>query len=139
MPPSIPRRPPSHLAVDPPLTEHGEIVGQLTGKTIRLAAIQPVAIFSSPEHRCVQTAAAIVKALKMPCYIFVENGLQAWSQLTASPFRSLFPRDFSQLGFPVFEGYRPIVPVVDTLSESLIEFTDRIHIVTQHIVQSLEG
>ena len=140
MPRSIPRRPPSEIAVDPPLTEHGAVVSQLTGKVIRLAGIQPIAVISAPEHRCVQTAAAIVKALDSLCYIYVENGLQSWTQMTCSPLNALFPRDLSQLGLPIFEGYQPLLHHKEIPpSESLTAFCDRILFVNKHLVQKLEG
>uniref|UniRef100_A0A1I7W5Z0 Tudor domain-containing protein n=1 Tax=Heterorhabditis bacteriophora TaxID=37862 RepID=A0A1I7W5Z0_HETBA len=81
MPMFIPRRPPLHYRDDPPLTEHGILTAEITGKGLLIAGLVPSVIYSSPELRCVQTAVSLVNALNTNnTLIRVEPGLAEWRQ-----------------------------------------------------------
>ncbi|KAK6743493.1 hypothetical protein RB195_010638 [Necator americanus] len=108
MPVTIPKRPAEHYRYDPPLTEHGNFTAEFIGKGIKLAGYDPYMIYSSPELRCVQTAAGISRAAgDVP--ICIEPALADWAQLVPedSSKNWLSFDKLKSFGYPIVEGYRP--------------------------------
>ncbi|CAJ0599054.1 unnamed protein product [Cylicocyclus nassatus] len=112
MPAVIPRRPAEHFKNDPPLTEHGNFTAEFIGKGMKLAGYNPSVIFSSPELRCVQTAAGIARAAAdSQSVICLEPALSDWVQL--SPEESwrtwIKPAQYASLGYPINLRYRSFI------------------------------
>uniref|UniRef100_A0A183FG21 GST N-terminal domain-containing protein n=1 Tax=Heligmosomoides polygyrus TaxID=6339 RepID=A0A183FG21_HELPZ len=103
MPAVIPKRPIKYYKNDPPLTEYGGLTAEFMGHGIKMAGYKPEVIFSSPELRCVQTAAAISHAFGKPePMIHIEPALAEWVQInpnSASEWLTL-----AGLGYPICGG-----------------------------------
>jgi broad specificity phosphatase PhoE len=57
-------------ACDPPLSEFGQLTGQIVGRELRLQGADIRRIFSSSALSCVQTAVAIIKGYR---YVFAST------------------------------------------------------------------
>ncbi|WKY02796.1 hypothetical protein Q1695_016235 [Nippostrongylus brasiliensis] len=118
MPKKVVRRPVEDYRYDPPLTVHGYLVSEFIGKGIRLAGYEPIIIYSSPELRCVQTAAAIAEALEnSTATICIDPSLADWVQFSPNGGKKnwLSKEELKALKYPICNGY---TPVLDRLPDS---------------------
>ncbi|KAK6026284.1 phosphoglycerate mutase family protein [Ostertagia ostertagi] len=116
-----------HFRFDPPLTQFGYSVAER--------------IFSSPELRCVQTAAAIARTLKIPSVsICIEPALADWKQLIpdGSSNHWLTTDQLRNLGYPIDEGYNPILDELPS-TESPQEYRQRLDNFFLEIAESSEN
>ncbi|VDK50169.1 unnamed protein product [Cylicostephanus goldi] len=124
MPAVIPRRPAEHFKSDPPLTEHGNFTAEFIGKGMKLAGYNPsvvgfcfiacmgIRIYSSPELRCVQTAAGIARAsADSQTLICLEPALSDWVQLSTEESWKTWirPDQYASLGYPINLRYKNFI------------------------------
>ncbi|GMT19956.1 hypothetical protein PFISCL1PPCAC_11253, partial [Pristionchus fissidentatus] len=131
MPLTIPKRPHSHYEGDSPLTEHGKVTSELVGHGMRLEKLHPVRIYSSPDLRSVQTAAAIARSLRASsATICVEPALMEWTKLRDKDSKRhyLTPKQYRYLDYAIDFGYTPTSTVREVVekSESPREYHDRL-------------
>uniref|UniRef100_A0A7E4ZYY7 Phosphoglycerate mutase family protein n=1 Tax=Panagrellus redivivus TaxID=6233 RepID=A0A7E4ZYY7_PANRE len=94
---------------DAPITEIGNLTGQVLGRAIRLHDVWPLSrVYCSPALRCVQTAAAFVKGLNKPIKICVEPGLFDWCRWYKTMPALLPAEDLIRAGMPIDTSYAPI-------------------------------
>jgi len=81
----------TETARDPPLAAYGVAQSEELAKYFESLPDKkrPTAVFSSPFYRCLQTAAPVARALKLP--LFVEHGIQEWYS-PVKPDSGLHPR-----------------------------------------------
>ncbi|VDL76504.1 unnamed protein product [Nippostrongylus brasiliensis] len=107
---------------------HGETVGECFPGWTRLAFVgqtyrpynmnMPKKIYSSPELRCVQTAAAIAEALEnSTATICIDPSLADWVQFSPNGGKKnwLSKEELKALKYPICNGY---TPVLDRLPDS---------------------
>lgn len=63
---------------DSPITEMGNLGGQMVGRGLKSSKADIKQIICSPALRCVQTAHAILKTLESDVKISIEPGLFEW-------------------------------------------------------------
>ncbi len=110
----LPKRELEGYRADPPTTEIGQLTGQMIGRGLRVRNIQPIAIFSSPALRSVQTAAAINRQLRVPLKIKVEPGLfESLNYYRKGVPEFLSPGELADFRLPIDLEYRPKVTYDD--------------------------
>ena len=95
---------------DPPITEIGKSIAQLSGKSIRRHQNKIAAIFSSPSLRCIETAEVLIKEIgASDLRIRVEPGLFDWYSFYEMAPNFMTTTELQDAGFHIARGYKPIV------------------------------
>ncbi|KAK0414149.1 hypothetical protein QR680_007171 [Steinernema hermaphroditum] len=128
---------------DPPITEIGRIVAELTGKSVNRSNFRVMAVFCSPALRCIQTAQHVVAAMKVPnLTVNVEPGLFDWCG-----WYEIFPNlmtneEIAAMGVKIDKKYSPVMSVehLRTLQgETRHDYYRRAHNVINRLLTNFGG
>ena len=96
--------------IDPPITEIGKSIAQLTGEALRQLRNPICAIYSSPAFRCIETAQIIAAHIgDADLKIRIEPGLFDWYSLYDEKPIFMSTLELTDAGFKVAKNYRKIV------------------------------
>uniref|UniRef100_A0AC35F5S4 Uncharacterized protein n=1 Tax=Panagrolaimus sp. PS1159 TaxID=55785 RepID=A0AC35F5S4_9BILA len=129
---------------DPPITEIGKIVAELSGKSLMKSHTKISAIYSSPAFRCIETAQIIAKESgATDLKIKVENGLFDWCSFYEIPPTFMTTSELLDAGYSISKNYRSIISK-ETLykewdSETKYDYYRRSHDVIHKILTSTIG
>uniref|UniRef100_A0A915K475 Protein UBASH3A-like protein n=1 Tax=Romanomermis culicivorax TaxID=13658 RepID=A0A915K475_ROMCU len=128
---------------DSPVTEMGNLSGQMIGRGLKSCGIDIKSLYCSPSLRCVQTASGVLKTLEnMDVRINVEPGLFEWLAWYDSMPKWLDASVLVQAKHRVNEQYQPVMTVSELAgkkAESTKEYYERISNVVKKIVEKQTG
>uniref|UniRef100_A0A914Q869 Phosphoglycerate mutase n=1 Tax=Panagrolaimus davidi TaxID=227884 RepID=A0A914Q869_9BILA len=129
---------------DPPITEIGKIVAELSGKSLKKNHTKISAIYSSPAFRCIETAQIIAKESgATDLKIKVENGLFDWCSFYEIPPTFMTTSELIDAGYSISKNYRSFISK-ETLykewdSETKYDYYRRSHDIIHKILTSTIG
>lgn len=124
---------------DSPITNVGKLQAKLTGEMLKENGIDFEFVYSSPSFRCIQTTHALLEGMgaaeKKP--IRIEPALFEWCGWYPERVPEFIEaNELSAVGYNIDKDYAPLVTVAELSqrfkNESLPEFYDRNHLVTEH-------
>ncbi|TKR61848.1 hypothetical protein L596_028903 [Steinernema carpocapsae] len=129
LPVGIPMRSRRNYRTDPPITEHGRAISNIVGVELQATNQTAGFIYSAPEMRCVETAAALAKRWKRTTLIRVEPALSNWSSFAGrgSHVNWMTLEQMVSFGYPVDHTYEPILAFKDVpYKEHPSQYYDRL-------------
>ncbi|KAK0058836.1 protein UBASH3A [Biomphalaria pfeifferi] len=125
---------------DSPLTEIGMFQARATGDAFKDANVDIKHVFVSPSLRCVQTAQNVIDGMDNNAELCVEPAAFEWLGWYKNGMPNLLtPDQLTNCGFNVNLLYKPYLETKDyQLDETVSDYYDRCHQLTQHIFKSCE-
>lgn len=141
MPKTLPIRlnPTDSWRNDSPITNVGQLQAKLTGEMLKENGIDFEFVYSSPSFRCIQTTHALLQGMDMveTKPIRIEPALFEWCGWYPERVPEFIDaNELSAVGYNIDKDYVPLVSVAELSqrykNESLQEFYERNHLVTEH-------
>ncbi|KRZ48077.1 Protein UBASH3A -like protein [Trichinella nativa] len=97
---------------DSPITELGNIMSMMVGRTLKLSKQQPYKIFVSPSLRCIQTAHCLLKCLtNKNLKMCIEPALFEWLSWYETLPNWLSEKDLLSAQYKIDVTYKPILSI----------------------------
>lgn len=127
---------------DSPITKVGQLQAKLTGESLKENGINFEFVYSSPSFRCIQTTHALLRGMGVAetTPIRIEPALFEWCGWYPERVPEFIDAgELAAAGYNIDNDYVPLVSVAELSqrykNESLKEFYERNHLLTEHSTQ----